>query len=78
MADEEPINLVLEHLRAMRADVAAIREENRDMKARQAAVEDMFSFLVSAITRTQHSIDRLNERTERIERRLGLIEAPPL
>ena len=71
---EEPDNLVLEHLRAMRADVAAIREENRDMKARQAAVEDMFAFLVSAITRMQHSIDRLTERTERIERRLGLID----
>ncbi len=71
---EEPDNLVLEHLRAMRADIAAIREENRDMKARQAAVEDMFAFLVSAITRMQHSIDRLTERTERIERRLGLID----
>jgi 3-methyladenine DNA glycosylase/8-oxoguanine DNA glycosylase len=57
----------------MCADIAAIREENRDMKARQAAVEDMFAFLVSAIIRVQHSIDRLAERTERIERRLGLI-----
>jgi 3-methyladenine DNA glycosylase/8-oxoguanine DNA glycosylase len=71
---EEPENLVLEHLRAMRADIAAIREENRDMKARQAAVEDMFAFLVSAVTRMQHSIDRLAERTERIERRPGLID----
>ncbi len=71
---EEPENLALEHLRAMRGDIAAIREENRDMKARQAAVEDMFAFLVSAITRMQHSIDRLTERTERIERRLGLID----
>ena len=71
---EEPDNLALEHLRAMRGDIAAIREENRDMKARQAAVEDMFAFLVSAITRMQHSIDRLNERTERIERRRGLID----
>jgi len=71
---EEPDNLVLEHLRAMRADIAAIREENRDMKAWQAGVESMFAFLVSAITRMQHSIDRLNECTERIERRLGLID----
>jgi 3-methyladenine DNA glycosylase/8-oxoguanine DNA glycosylase len=71
---EEPDNLVLEHLRAMRGDIAAIREENRDMKARKAAVEDMFAFLVSAITRMQHSVDRLTERTERIERRLGLID----
>jgi len=73
---DEPINIVLEHLPEMRADVAAIREENREMKARQAAVEDMFSFLVSAITRLQHSFDRLTERVERIEKRLGLIDAP--
>jgi hypothetical protein len=43
---DEPRDLVLEHLRAIRSDIAAIREENRDIKSRQAAVEDMFSFLV--------------------------------
>jgi hypothetical protein len=37
-------------------------------------VEDMFSFLVSAITRMQHSIDRLTDRVERIEKRLSLID----
>ena len=58
----------------MRTDIAAIRGENRDMKAQQVAVEDMFAFLVSAITRMHHSIDRLTARVERIERRLGLID----
>jgi hypothetical protein len=75
MADE-PANLVLEHLRAIRGEVGAMREDLRDGKARQAAVEDMFSFLVSAITRMQHSLDRLADRGERIERRLKLIDEP--
>ena len=73
MADE-PRDLVREHLRAMRADVASMREDAQEAKARQAAVEDMFAFLVSAVTRIQHSVDRLTERTQRIDKRLNLID----
>ena len=75
MADE-PRDLVLEHLRAIRAEITAVREDGRETKARQAAVEDMFSFLVSAITRMQHSLDRVADRVERIEKRLELIDEP--
>ena len=73
---EEPHDLVLEHLRFIRADVATLRDDMREMRTRQAAVEDMFSFLVSAVTRMQHSLDRLTDRVERIEKRLGLIDQP--
>jgi predicted nuclease with TOPRIM domain len=75
MADE-PHDLVLEHLRVIRADVATLRDDMREMRTRQAAVEDMFSFLVSAVTRMQHSLDRLTDRLERVEKRLGLIDQP--
>ena len=73
---EEPHDLVLEHLRVIRADVATLRDDVREMRTRQAAVEDMFSFLVSAVTRMQHSLDRLTDRVERIEKRLGLVDQP--
>jgi predicted nuclease with TOPRIM domain len=73
---DEPHDLVLEHLRVIRAEITAVREDGRETKARQASVEDMFSFLVSAITRMQHSLDRLADRVERIEKRLGLIDEP--
>jgi predicted nuclease with TOPRIM domain len=73
---EEPHDLVLEHLRFIRADVATLRDDMREMRTRQAAVEDMFSFLVSAVTRMQHSLDRLTDRVERIEKRLGLVDQP--
>ncbi len=75
MADE-PRDLVLEHLAAIRAEIVAVREDGRETKARQASVEDMFSFLVSAITPMQHSLDRVADRVERIESRLGLIDEP--
>jgi hypothetical protein len=73
---EESHDLVLEHLRVIRTDVAILRDDMRDVRTRQAAVEDMFSFLVSAVTRMQHSLDRLTDRAERIEKRLGLIDQP--
>jgi septal ring factor EnvC (AmiA/AmiB activator) len=75
MADE-PRDLVLDHLRAIRAEIGAVREDRRETKARQASVEDMFSFLVSAITRVLHSLDRVADRVERIENRLGLTDEP--
>ena len=75
MADE-PRDLVLDHLRAIRSDVGALRGDMREVKGRLNAVEDIVAALVAADTRMQHSLDRLSDRTERIERRLGLIDAP--
>lgn len=65
---EEPENIVLEHLRAIRADTAALRHDVREIKKTQAA---MLQVLASHETRLQHVEDRL----ERIEQRLGLVDA---
>jgi hypothetical protein len=70
MADE-PRDLVLDHLRAIRSDVGALRDDMRGVKGHLNAVEDIVAALVAADTRMQHSLDRLSDRTERIERRLG-------
>jgi hypothetical protein len=75
MADE-PRDLVLDHLRAIRSDVGALRDDMREVKGRLNAVEDIVAALVAADTRMQHSLDRLSDRTERIARRLGLIDEP--
>jgi hypothetical protein len=74
MADE-PRDLVLDHLRAIRGDVGALREDMRDVKGRVNAVEHIVA-RVAADTRMQHSLDRRSDRTERIERRFGLIDEP--
>jgi len=58
----------------MQRKLDRVMDENREMKMRQASEEDMFAFLVSAITRMQHALDRLPDRAERIEKRLTLID----
>jgi uncharacterized protein (UPF0335 family) len=78
---DEPTNLVLEHLRALRASVQTLHEDNREIKTR---LNEVYSAVVSVrrdqvndaetVHRQQTTIDRLSERIERIERRLDLRE----
>jgi hypothetical protein len=75
---DEPFNLVLEHLRAIRAENAKTHEELRDIKGRVSNVEIFVGAVVTADGRMQHSIDRLGERLDRIERRLDLVDEAPL
>ncbi|MBI5121774.1 MAG: hypothetical protein HZA67_12275 [Rhodospirillales bacterium] len=80
MTDVE--NLVLEHLRAIRADVGVLREDTREVKLRlnelQASTAGMrrdqaLDAEVSAHLQAQ--FDRLREDVDRIKRRLDLAEA---
>jgi len=73
---DAPRDIVLEHLRAVRGDIGALRDDMREMKGRMSGVEDIVAALVSADTRMQHSLDRLSERVERVEKRLGLTDEP--
>jgi tetrahydromethanopterin S-methyltransferase subunit G len=72
-------NLVLEHLRAIRADVGAIKDDVREIKHRLASLEGAVAGLKRdqassyADTADQHlRYDRLADRLERVERRLDL------
>lgn len=78
MMADEPINLVLEHLRAMRADMTAMRDELREVKARLTAVETVLITLAGSMVRMQHTLDAHGDRLERIEKRLGLIDEPTI
>jgi hypothetical protein len=71
---DQPDNLVLVILRNLDVKFDRQGEEIHELKARMLAVEDMFAFLVTAITRIQRTLDRQGERLERIEKRLGLID----
>ena len=75
-------NLVLEHLRAMRADMTSLRDDVREVKNRlstveagQGAILQHIGHLTSSIAQQQVSFDRLSDRVERIERRLNLVDA---
>jgi chromosome segregation ATPase len=66
MADVE--NLVLEHLRPIRAAVDDLRMDMREVNNRLGILEAQSASL-------SNRLDRVGERVERIERRRDLIEA---
>jgi hypothetical protein len=72
-------NLILEHLRAIRADLAAVREilqdHGRRMTSLELAVGNLAATEMSHYANTAVRADRTDERLERIERRLELREA---
>jgi archaellum component FlaC len=78
MTEETP-NLVLEHLRYIRGAVDSLREDVRDLKHRVTAVERGLANFAAAEADHYASLasrmDRLEDRMEHVERRLGLIEA---
>lgn len=66
MADID--NIVLEHLRHIRGSMDGLREDIREIKHRLGLLELQYSSLSTRI-------DRMDGRIERIETRLGLIDA---
>jgi predicted nuclease with TOPRIM domain len=75
-------NLILEHLRLIRTDIGGIREDVREIKQRLTSLETAVAGLrrdnvnlYGDVIDQQSRYDRLVERVERIERRLGLADA---
>lgn len=66
MADID--NIVLEHLRHIRGNMDGLREDVREIKQRLGLLELQYSSLSTRM-------DRIDGRIERIEDRLGLIDA---
>jgi len=76
---EQTENLVLEHLRALRAGQDRIEDELKEVKYRLTSLEGGLAGLrrdgagtQDDVYRQQASIDKLKERLDRIERRLEL------
>lgn len=61
-------NLVLEHLRAIRATQDRHTEDFREVKTRLGFLEQQYALISTRI-------DRMDERVLRIEKRLELVEA---
>ena len=65
-------NLILEHLRAMRSDLAQIKDDMGTTKLRPTSVEQQVAHLHTDNAIVHARIDGLEKRLERIERRLEL------
>ena len=68
-------NLVLEHLRVIRADVSDLRERMGRVELRLSAIEQTLGNLYALSGSDREAVQSLTRRVERIERRLELSES---
>ncbi len=75
-------NLVLEHLRAIRGDIAGVRDVLSEHGLRLSRIEGSVAGLrreqagdAEAVAHLEARVDRLFEDIDRIKRRLDLVEA---
>ena len=61
-------NLVLEHLRAIRATLDRHTDDLLEIKGRLGSLENQYAIV-------SNRLDRMDIRLERVERRLDLVEA---
>jgi hypothetical protein len=80
---DEPENLTLRYLRRIDAKIDGLAEVQRDHGYRLTRIEAGMASLrrdqasdAESVAFSATRVDRLNERVERIERRLELSEAP--
>ncbi len=71
----EPTDIVLEHLRAIRADLATIGDRISRVEGRLFAVEQHVIALSIDIGNLNARMAGVEGRLDRIERRLGLVDA---
>ena len=79
---DEPESLILQHLRAIRSDLGAVRETQAEHTSRLgrlelSVAETKRSLADVDVQLAEHSVrlDRINSRLDRIDQRLGLVEA---
>ncbi len=79
---EEPDNLVLEMLRAIRVDISTMKETLADHGQRLSRIELGLAGVrrdpahdAERVAHVQWRLDQVFERLDRIDKRLGLIEA---
>jgi hypothetical protein len=71
---DETSNLVLEHLRHIRAVVDETREDVKRLILRTGLIEQNFATCQVSEAGQNLEIDRIKERLSRIERRLELVD----
>jgi hypothetical protein len=70
----EADNLVLELLRQIRSEMAELRFDVTDMKARVSSIEQFQGNILTMLGGISQPMDRSDEKISRIERRLDLVD----
>jgi len=69
-------NLLLEHMKSIRAQLDRIERDIQDLKARMGSLEIHSVAMQSEVVRHSARFDEFDTRLIRIERRLDLRDAP--
>jgi predicted nuclease with TOPRIM domain len=72
---ENTENLVLEHLRAIRADIGDIKDRLTQVELNTAMLGQQLGALTTAVYSGKNETQDLRRRVERIEQRLNLSDA---
>lgn len=65
-------NLVLEHLRAIRTDIADLKREVAGNSVEIAAMGQQLAGLTAAVYNSKSDLETVKQRVDRLERRLDL------
>lgn len=68
-------NLVLEHLRAIRTDIAELKREVAGNSVEIAAMGQQFAGLTAAVYNSKSDLEAVKQRVDRLERRLDLSDS---
>ncbi|MDX2238801.1 MAG: hypothetical protein NW203_14655 [Hyphomonadaceae bacterium] len=71
---DDTANLVLEHLRAIRADLSEVRSGVARLDVRMGTIETHPAGFQLSEVRQNSELDQLRARLDRIEKRLELVE----
>ena len=63
-------NRILEHLRAIRADVGTLKDDNVFIKARMSSIEHQMAGVHADFATINSRMDSVEKRLDRIEKRL--------
>jgi predicted nucleic acid-binding Zn-ribbon protein len=68
-------SLILEHLRAIRADIGTLKDDNVFIKARMSSIEHQMAGVHADFATINSRMDGIEKRLDRIEKRLELSNA---